>query len=131
MKRFLRDGRGTSALEFAIMAPVFVALVVAVFNAGYAAYSAAAVRSAIQRSSRALILTPSTTAATLKSNATSLLVKVPIDNLTVTVTTETVTAQEQIKRVSWSYDYLLSLPLISKQTLAFSSSIVVPMAPTF
>lgn len=131
MRRFLRDTRGTSILEFAIMAPVFVALVVAVFNAGYAAYSAAAVRSAIQRASRTLILTPSTTAATLKSNAASLLVNVPIDNLTVTITTETVTAQEQIKRVSWSYDYLLSLPLISSQTLAFSSSIVVPMAPTF
>jgi len=130
MKRFFRDRHGTSVLEFAIMAPVFIAMVVAVFNAGYAAYSAAAVRSAIQRASRALILTPSTSAATIKTNATALLVDVPIDNLSVTVTTETVSASEQIRRVSWSYSYLLSLPLISEQTMAFSSSIVVPMAPT-
>ena len=130
MKRFARDTRGTSALEFAIMAPVFIAMVFAVFNVGYASYCGAAVRNAMQRSSRVLIITPSTSADTIKASATALLVDVPIDNLSVTITTETLSANEQIKRVSWSYTYLLSLPLISSQTMAFSSSIAIPMAPT-
>lgn len=129
-RRLAGDRRGTTALEFAIIAPVFLALVIGVVNFGYASYCGAAVRSAVQRASRQLIITPTTSAATLKTSALALLVDVPVENLTVTVSTETVSTSESIKRVSWTYDYLLWLPLLSDQTLDFNSSIVVPMAPT-
>lgn len=129
VRRLGGDCRGTTALEFAIIAPVFLALVIGVVNFGYAAYCGAAVRSAIQRASRQLIITPTTSAATLKTSAVAMLVDVPVENLTVTVSTEAVSTAESVKRVSWTYDYLLWLPLLADQTMDFNSSIVVPMAP--
>lgn len=130
MRRFRAHEGGATILEFAIVAPVLIAMLVGVFNLGFAMYSGAAVRNAVQRSSRVLIMTPATTAATIKTAAQALLVDVPVNNLTVTVTTETVTATMQVKRVSWTYDYALWVPFTSDSTLSFGSSMVVPMAPT-
>jgi len=130
LRRFSDDGRGATMLEFAIVAPVLIAMLVGVFNVGFAMYAGAAVRNAIQRSSRVLMMTPTTTAATIKTSAQALLVDVPVNNLAVTVTTETVTASMQIKRVTWTYDYALWVPFASNSTLSFGSSMVVPMAPT-
>lgn len=129
-RRFAADRGGATILEFAIVAPVLIAMLVGVFNVGFAMYCGAAVRNAIQRSSRVLIMTPATTAATIKTNAQAVLVDVPVNNLAVTVTTETVTASMQVKRVSWTYDYALWVPFASNSTLSFGSSMVVPMAPT-
>ena len=128
--RFAADRRGATILEFAIVAPVLIAMLVGVFNVGFAMYCGAAVRNAIQRSSRVLIMTPATTAATIKTSAQALLVSVPVNNLAVTVTTETVTSSMQVKRVSWTYDYALWVPFASGSTLSFGSSMVVPMIPT-
>jgi Flp pilus assembly protein TadG len=129
-RHFTDDRSGATILEFAIVAPVLIAMLVGVFNVGFAMYAGAAVRNAIQRSSRALMMTPTTTAATIKTSAQALLVDVPVNNLAVTVTTETVTASMQIKRVSWTYDYALWVPFADNSTLSFGSSMVVPMAPT-
>jgi Flp pilus assembly protein TadG len=130
LRRFADDRSGATILEFAIVAPVLIAMLIGVFNVGFAMYAGAAVRNAVQRSSRALMMTPTTTAATIKTSAQALLVDVPVNNLAVTVTTETVTASMQIKRVTWTYDYALWVPFASNSTLSFGSSMVVPMAPT-
>lgn len=129
-RRFAGDRQGATILEFAIIAPILIAMLIGIFNLGYAMYCGAAVRNAIQRSSRALILTPTTTAATISTAAQALLVDVPVNNLAVTVTTETVTSTMQIKRVTWTYDYALWVPFASSSTLSFGSSMVVPMVPT-
>ncbi len=128
-RRFAGDRSGATILEFAIVAPVLIAMLVGVFNVGFAMYCGAAVRNAIQRSSRILILTPTTTAATVNANAQALLVDVPVNNLAVTITTETVSSTMQVKRVSWTYDYALWVPFASGSTLSFGSSMVVPMVP--
>lgn len=129
-RRFAGDRGGATILEFAIIAPILVAMLIGIFNLGYAMYCGAAVRNAIQRSSRALMMTPTTTAATISTSAQALLVDVPVNNLAVTVTTETVSTTMQVKRVSWTYDYALWVPFATSSTLSFGSSMVVPMVPT-
>ncbi|HVZ30128.1 MAG TPA: TadE/TadG family type IV pilus assembly protein [Asticcacaulis sp.] len=129
-RRFAGDRRGATILEFGIVAPVMIAMLIGVFNVGYAIYCGAAVRNAIQRSSRVLILTPSTSAATITTHAKSLLIDVPVNNLNVALTTETVNANMQIQRISWTYDYVLWVPFARNSTMNFASSLVVPMVPT-
>jgi Flp pilus assembly protein TadG len=128
-RRFAGDRQGATMLEFAIVAPVLIAMLFGVFNIGYAIYCGAAVRNAIQRSSRVLVMTPATAAATIQSNAQALLVDVPVNNLGVTVTTETVTTAMQVQRVTWTYDYSLWVPFASGASMSFGSSMVVPMTP--
>ena len=129
-RRFMRDRAGATALEFAIVAPVLILLLIGIFNVGYAMYCGAAVRNAIQRAARVLILTPATPASTISSAAQALLADVPVNDLAVSVTTETVSSSMQVERVSWTYDYVLSVPFSNTSTLSFGSSMVVPMTPT-
>jgi len=130
LKHLAGDRSGATALEFAIVAPVFIALLLGVFNFGYALYCGAAVRHAIQQSSRTLMFNPSTTAAVLKSTAVGKLVAVPVNNLAITIVTETITANEQIKRVNWTYDYMVYVPGMPSQSLQMGSSLVVPLPPS-
>ena len=93
-------------------------------------YNGAAVRNAIQRASRVLIYSPGTSADSIKSVATAMLVNVPVTNLTVSIAQEQVTAAESVKRVSWTYSSAVSIPFLPAKTFTFDSSLVVPMAPT-
>jgi len=127
---FARQTSGAAALEFAIVAPVLIAMLIGIFNLGYAMYCGAAVRNAVQRASRVLVMTPTTTGATISASAQALLVNVPVNDLNVSVTTETVSSTVQVERVSWTYHYVLSVPFATDSTLNFSSSMVVPMVPT-
>lgn len=134
MRRIFRslagDKGGATALEFAIISPVFIALVFGVFNMGFALYCGAAVRHAVQESSRVLMFDPNTTANTLKAKVTSKLVQVPVTNLSLTITDETVTQTEHLKRVTWTYNYLVYAPFISSKTFEMGSSVTVPMLVT-
>lgn len=129
-RRLIRDTAGATALEFAIVSPVLILMLIGIFNLGYAMYCGAAVRNAIQRASRVLIMTPTTPASSISASAQALLADVPVNDLAVSVTTETVSSSMQVERVSWTYDYVLSVPFANTSTLNFSSSMVVPMTPT-
>lgn len=125
-----RDEKGANALEFALISPVMIIALIGIFNIGYAIHCGGSVRNAMERSSRTLIANPSATAATLKTKALTMLSTVPVENLAVTVTTETVTGQVQVKRVAWTYDFMLWIPLLDDHSLAMGSSVVVPLATT-
>jgi Flp pilus assembly protein TadG len=129
-RHFVRDARGAGALEFAIIAPVLIAVLLGGLTAGMALYSGAAVRNAVQRASRVLIYAPSTSAATVKAVAVAQLVNVPVTNLNLTITQEQITTAAAIKRVTWTYNYAVSVPFLPAKTFTFDSSLVVPMAPT-
>jgi Flp pilus assembly protein TadG len=52
MKRFLKDASGASALEFAMIAPVFFAMVFGTIQVGLAFYFAGSVQFALERTAR-------------------------------------------------------------------------------
>ncbi|MBP2159336.1 MULTISPECIES: TadE family protein [Asticcacaulis] len=126
LRRLTRNRRGATALEFAIVAPVFIAMVFGVFNLGYALYCGAAVRHAIQESSRLLMFDPNTTASTFKTAVVSKLVNVPVTNLRIAITDETVTQTQHLKRVTWTYNYMVYAPFITSKAFEMGSSVTVP-----
>lgn len=126
LKGFGREQSGATALEFAIVFPAVAMLLFGTFNVGMAFYSGAAVRSAVQRASRTLILNPNTSASDLRTTALDLMVSVPVQDFAVVVTQETISTAT-VKRVSWTYNYPLSLPLVPTNMLGFSSSLVTPI----
>ncbi len=129
-RRLWSNGSGATALEFALVAPVLILAMIGIFNIGYAIHCGSSVRNAVEQSSRMLIANPATTATSLQTKAKTLLTSVPIDTLTVKVATETVTGTVQVKRVSWTYNYILWIPFMDQKTLAMGSSVVVPLATT-
>jgi Flp pilus assembly protein TadG len=125
----LRDIGGATALEFAMVAPVLIVLLIGVFNLGYALYCGAAVRHAVQQSSRALLFDPNITASAFKATVTSKLDGIPVANLTVAIGSESVTQTQQLKRITWTYDYMVCAPFMPSEELAMGSSLTVPLPP--
>lgn len=130
LRHLTRDRRGATALEFAIVAPVFIAMVFGVFNLGYALYCGAAVRHAIQESSRLLMFDSDTSADTFKATVVSKLVNVPVTDLRVAITDETVTQTEHLKRITWTYNYMVYAPFITSKAFEMGSSVTVPTLVT-
>lgn len=129
MRGFAGDRTGATALEFAMVAPVLIAMVIGVFNLGYALYCGAAVRHAIQQSSRALMFDPGISAATLKATVTGKLTQVPVENLQIAIATEAMTQSEEVKRISWTYDYMVYVPFLPSEEFEMGSNLTVPLPP--
>jgi Flp pilus assembly protein TadG len=113
----IRDVRGATALEFAMVAPVLIALLIGVFNLGYALYCGAAVRHAVQQSSRALLFDPNITASAFKVTVASKLAGIPVTNLNIAIGNETVNQTQGLKRVTWTYDYMVCAPFMPSEEL--------------
>jgi Flp pilus assembly protein TadG len=117
---------GAAALEFALLAPVLFAMLFGTYELGWALHCGATVRYAIERASRALILDKTTTADAIQTAALTHLAGLPISSLHITLNPETVSG-EQIVRVSWQYNYTMSLPYVPSALFTFDSSMVVPL----
>jgi hypothetical protein len=83
-------------------------------------------RSAIVRASRPLLSDPTTSASTIQSGAQALLNGVPVNNLTVTLTNETL-GTGPVVLVSWQYTYNTMLPFVPSTAFKFNSSTIVPV----
>ncbi len=85
IKAFKRDQRGSTAVEFAIIAPVFLFMVMGVFDIGHAIFIRSTLDGAIQKAARdAALETGSTSAATIDAELTATVKKVA-KNATVTI----------------------------------------------
>lgn len=119
---------GAAALETALVLPVFMTLVIGIFNLGWAFYCGAEVRHAAERATRLIIYNPATTEAEIQSAVLDDIHAADADDVTVSLATEAVgEAGGQVARISWSYGYRVEAPLIRPITLDFGSSIVVPL----
>ena len=128
MKRaFLRDQRGAAALEGALVAPIFLTMVLGIFNIGWALYCGGEVRHAVERSTRLLIANPDTSEATIEADVKGALNAAEADDVNVVMTTEAVGDDGQIARLSWTYAYAVDAPFMEPVVIDFDSSIVVPL----
>lgn len=121
---------GAAALEMALVAPLFMALVLGTFNVGWALFCGAEVRHAVERSTRLLIADPETPAATIEAEVHDALSAADPEHVDVTLSTEPVGTSGQIARISWTYGYTLHAPFIEPVVLNFDSSMVVPLRTT-
>ena len=123
----LRDSSGATALEFALVSPVFIMTLVGVFQVAWALHSAATVKWSLETASRNLMLNPSETAATLKSDMVTLLAgRASSSNLTVTIATDTSNPAGKMLVASSVYTTPLIIPLLPDNSLTFNASTTVP-----
>jgi Flp pilus assembly protein TadG len=118
---------GAAAVELALVLPVFITFVFGILNLGWALYCGAEVRHAVERSTRLLIVDPTTSAATILTNVKSQLSAADPNAVTLTKTTQAVGTGGGIAKLSWTYAYTLSSPFMTSKTFNFDSSMVVPL----
>jgi Flp pilus assembly protein TadG len=124
-RRGWRDG--STALETALVAPVFLTMVLGILMVGWGLFCGAEVRHAVERSSRMLIVNPDATAGDIETAVHDQLNAANADDVELTMTTETVGTTGEIARLSWTYGYAIDAPFIDPVTLNFDSSLVVPL----
>ena len=125
--RFLRNNDGAAALETALVAPIFITMVLAIFQVGWALYCGAEVRHSVERSTRLLIADPDTPITTIRTEVLGRLSAADADDVTLNMTTLTVGDDGQIARLTWTYGYALDAPFMKPVVLDFGSSMVVPL----
>ncbi|MFL5297469.1 MAG: TadE/TadG family type IV pilus assembly protein [Phenylobacterium sp.] len=123
----LRDSSGALAVEFALIAPVFILALIGGFQLAWSLHCAATVRWALETSARNLMLDPTESATTLKANMVSLLNgRATASNLAVTITTDTSSPAGKLLVASSTYSTTLVVPFLSDTPLVFNASTSVP-----
>lgn len=120
------NDEGTSAVEFALLAPVFMIIVFGIMNLGMAFYSGFTVQWAIERSSRQLFIDETMTAADLQAIVDERLARIGVDlNVVVGMTTEAGT-QTDVAVITSDYIYALEPPLLDPIPITFTTRTLVP-----
>jgi Flp pilus assembly protein TadG len=123
----LKDASGATALEFALVSPIFITLMVGLFQVAWAMHSAATVRWSLETASRNLLMNPSETATTLKADMVNLLAgRASSSNLTVSIATDTSNPAAKMLVASSVYTTSLVIPLLPSTNLTFNASTSVP-----
>lgn len=114
LSRFRRCRDGASAVEFALILPVFVTMVLGTIQMGIVFYQANTVQFALEETARRLMVEPSMSSGQIETS-----IKTQVQQLT----SQTVT-------VTYSVDS--SGPIsIAQVNAAFSIQVVIPFVPTF
>lgn len=128
--RWLRrfgDSSGATALEFALLSPVLVMMIVGGFQLAWAMHCAASVRWSLETNARGLMLDPSETADTLKTAMLAALAgKATTNDLSVTIAQDTSNAASKLLVATSTYRTTLSVPFVASTPLTFTSVTKVP-----
>ncbi|HEX4709449.1 TadE/TadG family type IV pilus assembly protein [Phenylobacterium sp.] len=121
------DDSGATALEFALVVPVFIALLIGAFQVSWVMHAAATVRWSLESSARTLLLDPTTTEDQLRALVSAKLAGlVNTSDVTVTLVSDTTTAGAPVLRASSDYRPTLSIPLVGHWNLDLRATTVVP-----
>jgi len=126
--RLWADRRGATAVEFALVIPVFVSLLIGTFQIAWVMHSAATVRWSLDACARGLLLNPATTQTQLRSAMNAKLAGlVNPSDVTVTLVTDSSTPTAPVLRASSDYRPRLAIPLVNIWRPHLRSTTVVPL----
>ena len=128
-RRLLRDVSGATALEFAVISPVLIMMLLGGFQLGWALHCAASVRWSLETSARNLMIDPAETAATLKSAMMSALsgrTNVNSSALSVSIAQDTSNPASKMLVATSTYTTTLVIPFVTDTPLTFTSVTSVP-----
>lgn len=104
-KRFHHDRKGSPALEFALVAPLFFAAVFGTFELGRGLYERNRFSAAAAIATRAVALNPNSTESELKSVILDKLPNYNVDDLDITIGANQEIAGQDFKEIIIGYDF--------------------------
>lgn len=114
-------------VEFALVAPFLLVLILGAFQLAWALHCAASVRWSLETNARTVLLNPSTTADQLKSAMIAQLNGVAdTSNISVSLTPDNSTPNAPMLRAASVYKTNLVIPFLPQQSLTFNAQTEVP-----
>jgi len=118
------DEAGASAVEFAIVGPMLIMLLVGIFSIGWAIYNIATVHLAVEQAGRKLSLNPS-----LSQSDLSKLIQNQVDdpNIVVSLSIDTQSGDQKLAHITADYTYTISVPMLPDYSLTYDTTVTVPL----
>jgi Flp pilus assembly protein TadG len=124
----LRDRRGTSAIEFAVAAPVLILIVAGIAQFAWVQHCTTSLRYALSAASRNITLDPTITQDALTTQVKARLADAD-PNVTVSLVYAT-TGSGKIATATGSYNKSIMLPLLPSIPIHYQTTVVTTV-PTF
>lgn len=123
---FRRDERGASALEFAIVGSIFIALCIGVIQFGLVLQVRNELAQAADRGIRFMMLDPDASDSTIQSEVEALLANYGAENLDVQIGAETIDATDY-RTVTIDYEMQIGVPGLPISLVTLNASRKVPV----
>jgi Flp pilus assembly protein TadG len=128
-KNCIRDDRGSAAVEFSLVLPAFLVLILGIFWIGWVAHSTHNVRYALAEGARALQLKPSITQAELQTLVRSKVYTAhDVETVDVTLTFDPLSSGVQLAHATATYPVSFTVPLVGSYSFTYSVSMTVPVS---
>ena len=121
-----RDTSGGTALEFALLGPVFLVLLIGFFQVAWAMYCASSVRYALHNSARSLVLNPTMSQSAFQTLVQSAVSPLTSSNVTVTLSRTYPSSGLQLAQATATYSYQIVIPFIPTYNGVFSTTFIQP-----
>ena len=125
--RFVRNDSGTTAVEFAILAPIFFTLLFGIFMLGWRMNSMASVNYALEESSRALQMNNLLSQSQLDAMVKSRVQDLKLTNINLVLTIDPPSGGIKIARLTAKYNYDLTMPFIATSVVVYERTITIPL----
>lgn len=128
LQRLASDRSGASALETALVLPLFMALILGLLGFGWALHCVSSVRYALQSSARQLPLDPSIDQARLQAMVQDKLKGLGDSNVTVTLSQDSPAAGLIMAHATATYHFAVGVPFLPAQARTYVARTDVPIS---
>src|SRR4051812_43681093 len=125
-RRYRRETGGAAAVEFAIVVPVFLAIMMTIWEFGFAQHKLSSIRFAMENASRSLMVNNALTEAQLSTQVKSQLSSIADNNVTITLTSTTVSGAT-VKKLTGTYTSSIGIPGMATIPISWSTVVSTPM----
>lgn len=119
---FRRDERGASAAEFALVAPVFLALLFGIFQFGWALHCASSVRYALEESARSVMLNENFTAGQVETQMRTKLTDIAEADIQVDITRDASRPGTEMVHLNSTYVHAVEVPFVPAFEVTFNQT---------
>lgn len=127
--RLRRCRRGTAAIEFAFVAPVFLIMVMGIFEMGRAMWIKATMQYALEETARYAIVNASASTATLESYAAAKISGIFINSGAVTVSASTsISGGVTYMLITASYPFNTLVPIVKLPSVTLQARSQIPLS---
>ncbi|MER9229964.1 pilus assembly protein [Mesorhizobium sp. M0664] len=129
-RAFTGDASGGAALEFALIAPILITLLIGIFAFGWALNAMSSVRYTLETSSRALQMKNSLTEAEIEAIATAKLLSLGLSDVDVTIAIDAPSGGFRMAHLTAKYAFVIEFPYFDRYPINYATTVTVPLIGT-
>ena len=127
-RRFQRACEGATAVEFAMVLPVFVTMALGTIQMGIAFYQASTVQFALEETARKVMVTPTMTSGQIQTSIAQQVHSLTSRTVTVTYSVDS-SGPISIARVTANFSIQVAIPFVPAFNIPFNAESRIPLLP--